>query len=281
MSLLPKTAGEFQLKEYWDKFFTKRSSAFEWYGEYTDLCHILHKYLKHSNSILIVGCGNSRLSEDLFDVGFHSIHNIDISDVVVRQMTARNKDKRPEMKFVKMDMLHMSYDDSSFDCVIDKGTLDAIFCNNDEVTVSKVDCMFNEIKRVLKLSGRYVCITLAQEHILEKILKRFESNWLLRVHRVLLGTDTTGGGGVGGALPVFVFVLTKMAIIEGRPPMKVRIVSVFHTLSLTFLYDYLNVGFEVEARALVGCCIISRVYSSFTYCLLVLYETADDKNSVQ
>ena len=241
MSLLPKTAGEFQLKEYWDKFFTKRSSAFEWYGEYTDLCHILHKYLKPSTNILIVGCGNSRLSEDLFDVGFHYIHNIDISDVVVRQMAARNKEKRPEMKFSKMDMLDMSYDDGNFDCVLDKGTLDAIFSNTDDVTVSKVDCMFNEIERVLKVLGRYVCITLAQEHILEKLLKRFESHWLLRVHRVLLGSDVTGGGGVGGSLPVFVFVLTKMAVIEGRPSMKVKIDFVVSC------YVLLNVDYKLEA----------------------------------
>ncbi len=223
MSLLPKSAEEFQLKQYWDKFFTKRSSAFEWYGEYTDLCHVLHKYLKPTNKILVVGCGNSKLSEALYDVGFHYIDNIDISDVVVRQMTARNKHKRPKMIFTKMDMLCMSYENSSYDCVIDKGTLDAIFSNTTEETVAQVDTVFNEIERVLKTSGRYICITLAQEHILDKILKRFDSHWLLRVHRVLLSNDDEVG--LGGALPVFVFVLTKMMRIVSRPPVRVSVVS--------------------------------------------------------
>lgn len=220
MSLLPKSTGEFQLKEYWDKFFTKRSSTFEWYGEYTDLCHVLHKYIKHSNKILVIGCGNSRLSESLFDVGFRSIDNIDISDVVVRQMTARNKDKRPGMNFSKMDVLKMTYDDSCYDCVLDKGTLDAMFTDSDHASTTKVDLMFNEVERVLKTSGRYIIVTLAQEHILERLLQRFESHWLLRVHHVLLGAEMSVG--VGGSLPVFVFVLTKMAVVKGRPPMKVR-----------------------------------------------------------
>ena len=219
MSLLPKSAEEFQLKQYWDKFFTKRSSAFEWYGEYTDLCHVLHKYLKPVNRLLVIGCGNSKLSEALYDAGIRSIENIDISDVVIRQMIARNKDKRPEMSYTKMDMLNMSYGDGSFDCVLDKGTLDAIFSNTDAQTVSKVESMFDEIERVLRVSGRYVCITLAQEHILDKILDRFKSHWLLRVHRVLL--SNVAGGGVGGALPVFVFVLTKMMRVASRPPVRV------------------------------------------------------------
>ena len=220
MSLLPRTHTEFQVKEYWDSFFTKRSKAFEWYGEYADLCHVLHKYLKPSSRILVVGCGNSKLSEQLYDAGFHFINNIDISDVVIHQMTARNKVKRPTMTYTKMDLLHMTHEDACYDCVLDKGTLDAIFSNTDDKTLQNVNQMFAEIERVLKVAGRYVCVTLAQEHILKKLLKRFECGWLVRVHKVLLGDDESGSG-IGGALPVFVFVLTKMARVEGRQPVKV------------------------------------------------------------
>ena len=220
MSLLPRSHTEFQLKEYWDKFFSKRSTPFEWYGEYTDLCHVLHKYLKPSNEVLVVGCGNSKLSEDIYDAGFHVIENIDISEVVIRQMAARNREKRPKMSFKKMDILQMTYKEAKFDCVIDKGTLDAIFSNTDDETVEKVINMFAEIERVLKTAGRYICITLAQDHILVKLIKRFQSGWLLRVHKVVLGREDDKGG-VGGALPVFAFVATKMATIPGKPPMQV------------------------------------------------------------
>ena len=160
------------------------------------------------------------MSEGLYDAGFQTIDNIDISDVVIRQMSAKNKQKRPRMTFTKMDLLQMTYTNAQFDCVLDKGTLDAIFSNTDDKTVQSVDQMFAEIERVLKIAGRYLCITLAQDHILKKLLEKFEVGWLIRVHKVLLGDDESKSG-LGGALPVFVFILTKMARVEGRAAMKV------------------------------------------------------------
>ena len=40
----------------------------------------------------------------MYDVGYHNITNIDISDTVIRQMTERNAKKREEMTFEKMDV---------------------------------------------------------------------------------------------------------------------------------------------------------------------------------
>ena len=77
MSLLPKNHQEFRQKEYWDNFFRKRGKrAFEWYGEYGELCGILHKYIKPTDHILNIGCGNSTISADLYDVGYKKQKNI-------------------------------------------------------------------------------------------------------------------------------------------------------------------------------------------------------------
>lgn len=40
------------------------------YGEYPELSGYLQKYLKKQDDILIVGCGNSTLGKDLYDVGY-------------------------------------------------------------------------------------------------------------------------------------------------------------------------------------------------------------------
>jgi len=40
------------------------------YGEYAELCGLIHKYIKPKDMILMVGCGNSTLSADLYDVGY-------------------------------------------------------------------------------------------------------------------------------------------------------------------------------------------------------------------
>ncbi len=44
------------------------------------------EYLNTSNVILNVGCGNSRLSEEMFEEGFKNITNVDISAVAVKSM---------------------------------------------------------------------------------------------------------------------------------------------------------------------------------------------------
>lgn len=36
--------------------------------------------------ILNLGCGNSTLSEELYDIGFTNVYNVDISPVVIEQM---------------------------------------------------------------------------------------------------------------------------------------------------------------------------------------------------
>ncbi len=67
----------------------------------------------------------------------------------------------------------MEFDNNEFSVVLDKGTLDALFTDESDAVVANVDRMFAEIARVLRLGGRYVCVTLAQDHILRKVLTYF------------------------------------------------------------------------------------------------------------
>ncbi|XP_066286326.1 eEF1A lysine and N-terminal methyltransferase-like isoform X1 [Branchiostoma lanceolatum] len=209
MDLLPRSHTEFSSVDYWDTFFRKRGEkAFEWYGEYPELCGILHKYIKPQEQALVVGCGNSRLSEDLYDVGYRGLTNVDISDVVVRQMTERNAEKRADMKFLQMDVMKMDFPDSSFSAVLDKGTLDALMPDNQSETQEQVTRMFDEVGRILKVGGRYVIITLSQEHIMKKLLQYFpQEGWITRVHKVSDSDRETSQKEM--PLPVFIFVFTK------------------------------------------------------------------------
>lgn len=215
MDLLPKTQREFSSAEYWNSFFKKRGKeSFEWYGEYTELCGILHKYIKTKDNTLVIGCGSSRLSEDMYDLGYHSMVNIDISEVVIKQMKTRNATKRPSMVFEKMDVFKMSYDDAQFSVVLDKGTLDALLPNGDEDAIADILKMFEEVGRVLRIGGRYVCISLAQKHIVDTVLKYFpESGWMTRVHCLL--KDGFADGGDEFPLPVFAFIFTKFKKLPG------------------------------------------------------------------
>ncbi|KAJ2944486.1 hypothetical protein O0L34_g3831 [Tuta absoluta] len=210
MNLLPKSHKEFSEKDYWNKFFKKRGNkAFEWYGEYLELCAHLHKYIKPKDTILITGCGNSSLSADLYDVGYTNITNIDVSEVVIRQMNAANAN-RTNMKFLHMDALNMTFENESFTVVLDKGTLDALMPDDATETIERIDKYFAEIKRVLKLGGRFMCISLLQSHISAKLLEYFcDKSWMFRVVRCHEAEEKNAENGDGTTLPVFVVVATK------------------------------------------------------------------------
>lgn len=67
MSILPKNITEFHDKEYWNNFFKEQNSKpFEWYAEWNSLDKYLQKNIKKGEKILIIGCGNSRLSNDMY-----------------------------------------------------------------------------------------------------------------------------------------------------------------------------------------------------------------------
>ncbi|XP_028386463.1 eEF1A lysine and N-terminal methyltransferase isoform X1 [Phyllostomus discolor] len=217
MNLLPKSSKEFGSVDYWEKFFQQRGKkAFEWYGTYLELCEVLHKYIKPREKVLVIGCGNSELSEQLYDVGYQDIVNIDISEVVIKQMKERNAARRPQMSFLKMDMTQMEFPDASFQVVLDKGTLDAVLTDEEEKTLRQVDRMLAEVGRVLQVGGRYLCISLAQAHVLKKAVGHFSrEGWMVRVHQVASSQDQVSDAEPRFPLPVFAFIMTKFRPVPG------------------------------------------------------------------
>ncbi|NWI11501.1 MET13 protein, partial [Crypturellus soui] len=165
--------------------------------------------------VLVVGCGNSELSEQMYDAGLcEDIVNIDVSEAVVRQMQERSANRRPRMSYLQMDALQMDFPDAIFQVVLDKGTLDAILADEEAATLAKVDRMFAEISRVLQVGGRYLCISLAQAHVLKKAVEFFsQEGWVVRVHQV-----PSSGDKQQFVLPIFVYVLTKFKKVPGSAP---------------------------------------------------------------
>lgn len=121
-----------------------------------------------------------------------------------------NKLKRPELKYLHMDALNMTFEEDTFSVVLDKGTLDALMPDGSEESNACIDKFFSEISRVLKVGGRYVCISLLQEHILKKLLDYFpHNNWMFRVVRCIEAEQKTTESNEGASFSVFVVVATK------------------------------------------------------------------------
>ncbi|XP_052853485.1 eEF1A lysine and N-terminal methyltransferase homolog [Drosophila gunungcola] len=213
MNLLPKTREEFAQTDYWNEFFKKRGEkAFEWYGEYLELCDQIHKYIKPVDKILMLGCGNSKLSMEMYDTGFREITNIDISPVAVKKMLDLNAKTRPDMKFLQMDATAMTFPNESFSVALDKGTLDALFADDEPETRLVVENYFKEILRTMRNGGRYVGISLLQEHILNFLLEFLpKHNCMLRIVHCLGVEQANKEKNADDALtlPVFVVVATK------------------------------------------------------------------------
>ncbi|XP_043076183.1 eEF1A lysine and N-terminal methyltransferase isoform X2 [Puntigrus tetrazona] len=185
--------------------------------------------------VLVVGCGNSELSEQLYDVGYHQLTNIDISETVVSHMNQRNAERRPDLTFQQLDATQTGFDSGSFQAALDKGTLDAMASEEDGELAGR---MLAEVGRVLAVGGRYVCVTLAQEHVIKLAVEHFARGWAVRIH--CLSAQQTAESDASFALPVFVLVCTKfrqappfavLELCQGEDGAPARLASVPELLS--------------------------------------------------
>ena len=75
--------------QYWDQKYQKEDEVTEWFFGYEPLKPVFEKLLKPSSRILMLGCGNSTLSADMYAAGYHHITNIDISASAIEKMQSQ------------------------------------------------------------------------------------------------------------------------------------------------------------------------------------------------
>ncbi|KAJ3676291.1 hypothetical protein LUZ60_003703 [Juncus effusus] len=167
---------------YWDaRYRTEKGGApFDWYRSYAALRPILRRFVPTTSRVLMLGCGNSLLSEEMAKDNYTEIMNIDISSVVIEMMRKRHE-HIPQLKYMQMDVKDMSFfSNESFDCIIDKGTLDALMCGTDASRAASQ--MLDEVNRLLKPGGNYILITYGAPPVRVPHLKQSCSNWKLTVY---------------------------------------------------------------------------------------------------
>lgn len=222
-SSLPSNNTAYGKQEYWEERF-ETETEFEWLVSYRDVADMIRPCIASTSEILVVGCGNSSFSADLYDDGYPHITNVDYSANVIARMAHRHSTSRPLMKWRVVDMTDMSaFGDASFDCVIDKAAMDALMVNEGDVWNPSNDVrrmttkMCSHISRVLRASsadddddskrGYHLHISFAQPH--------FRKKYLLGTH----GFDGEGDD-------------------AGSPPGDVSISNNGHEYSNKFGWDY-------------------------------------------
>lgn len=105
--------------EYWNERYSTEES-FDWFKDYSQIRELLVELIPNKDSrILMLGCGNSTLSGDMYNDGFTNITNIDVrllihlvcisgplrpafhlkySAVVIENMKKKHVDKTMECK---------------------------------------------------------------------------------------------------------------------------------------------------------------------------------------
>ena len=148
---------------YWENRYTsEHQEIFEWYQTYDSLKEKIGDYFGKDDKILNVGCGTSKLAEDLYIEDIQNVTNIDFSENAIRIMEDRYKEQNVEMKYIKMNVMDMhEFPDGSFNIVFDKALLDCILCAENAYPL--VEKMFSEIYRVLTSDGIYIIISNGNE----------------------------------------------------------------------------------------------------------------------
>jgi SAM-dependent methyltransferase len=168
-------------KQYWDDRYSRDAlgQCFDWFKSYKDIAHLISAEIPDKSArILMLGCGNSSLSEEMWDDGYQNIVNVDYSSVVITNMQQRNAHRQPGLDWLEMDVRDLKFDDSSFDVVIDKGTMDSMMTTKGDVwnppdqVVQDCNKEVDEVLRIMKRTGVFIYFTFGQPHFRRRYLTR-------------------------------------------------------------------------------------------------------------
>mmetsp|Transcript_35927 Transcript_35927/g.76280 ORF Transcript_35927/g.76280 Transcript_35927/m.76280 type:complete len:214 (+) Transcript_35927:23-664(+) len=195
---------------YWDTRFALDPEPFEWYLPWEELREVVIPRLlalgvpPQDVEVLVVGCGNSTVPEELYLEGWENITAIDTSSVVVEQMRTRCV-KFPELEFQVMDACALQYPDSSFHVIMDKGCLDTVLCEAED-PLAAASAVVGEAHRTLAVPGVYLLLSHGPASSRLEYLTAGDPRW--RVEAVRLRKDEAVGD--GDEAFYFLYICTKV-----------------------------------------------------------------------
>ncbi|KAI9693537.1 MAG: hypothetical protein M1820_009189 [Bogoriella megaspora] len=174
---------------YWNNVYrqppTGSKPTHEWYS-IQDIAGFLETHLyptkpsSTSPRILHLGSGDSVVPAEFYEKGYTDQICMDFSRVVVEKMRRAHANK-PGIQWLEGDVRIMAdIPDASVDVAFDKGTLDAMTYENSwhppPPVVRNAEQYVNQVARVLKPGGIFLCITFQPVYFIKRYLVR-EGVW--------------------------------------------------------------------------------------------------------
>ena len=114
----------------------------------------------------------SYLEIELANEGYSRITNIDFSDVVINIKSKLN----PNGDYKVADVRDMSdFENDIYDVVLDKGTFDCVISSDN--ALSDIKNMLNNIYRVLRNRGVYICFSYSNPSTRLQLFQREDLQW--------------------------------------------------------------------------------------------------------
>ncbi|KAJ6644447.1 EEF1A lysine methyltransferase 4 [Pseudolycoriella hygida] len=177
MAFIPCENSDYHSLNYWNNRFAQEEN-YEWCGGYSSFQSLFNRYVPKTDSILIVGNGNSNLPIDLYNDSYQFITSMDFAETSIDKLSSKSP---PQINYVCADMRFMKFD-RFFDTIVEKSALDVLFTKDSspwsvsEATDSDVKNTLNAVKSCLKSDGQFISITFAEPFFRKKYLINFWNN---------------------------------------------------------------------------------------------------------
>ena len=144
----------FQTPQYWDDFYDD-DEVYDWYSAagamYAAARRELTRIKGRKGRVLDVGCGTA---SHLAALAKHAdVTGVDFSETVI----AANNAREEGVTYVCEDVSKLSFEDGSFDVILDKGCLDC-FVSAPDASFARREAFLRSVTRVLAKGGVYVCM---------------------------------------------------------------------------------------------------------------------------
>ncbi len=146
---------KFNTKKHWENIYqTKNPNEMSWHQEkpITSLGLITEIGLNKDAKIVDVGGGDSKLVDNLIDIGFRNISVLDVSLNALERAKKRLKDKADSVKWIVSDIREFETNDK-YDLWHDRAVLHFLTANED------IDKYMNNVKRLLNSHGYLIVST--------------------------------------------------------------------------------------------------------------------------